>query len=97
MAIFRALSRRMFLSEIGRATIAVAIFGGLAACSDDDSALAGEDGSTTTPPKSSTSPASATSTTEPPPQATPGLEAVTWRRVSLGFVSAYVLAAAVRP
>ncbi len=92
MAIFRALSRRMFLSEIGRATIAVAIFGGLAACSDDDSALAGEDGSTTTPPKSSTSPASATSTTEPPPQATPGLEAVTWRRVSLGFVSAYVLA-----
>ncbi|TDI52504.1 MAG: MBL fold metallo-hydrolase [Acidobacteria bacterium] len=94
MAIFQALSRRMFLSEIGRATIAVAIFGGLAACGDDDSALAGEDGSTTAnpAPKSSTSPPSATSTTEPAPQATAGLEAVTWRRVSLGFVSAYVLA-----
>ena len=65
MAIFQALSRRMFLSEIGRATIAVAIFGGLAACSDDDSALADEDGPTTADPapKSSTSPPSATSTT----------------------------------
>ena len=105
MAIFRALSRRMFLSEIGRATIAVAILrGGLAACGDDDDpAAVGEQGSTSSPPGqgSSTSQApptattattATTSTTEPAPQTTAGLEAFTWRRVPLGNVSAYVLA-----
>ena len=103
----RGLSRRLFLSDLGRGTVAIAVLGvglGLGACDDDDD----EPGST--PPASTptpTSPAGATTpaatpTTEAAAPSTPAAgadaapdatgAAFEWRRVPLGIVSAYVLA-----
>jgi glyoxylase-like metal-dependent hydrolase (beta-lactamase superfamily II) len=98
----RGLSRRLFLSDLGRGTVAIAVLGvglGLGACDDDD-----EQGAT--PPASkpaATSPAAAAPpTTEAAATSTPASSADTapdatgaafeWRRVPLGIVSAYVLA-----
>lgn len=95
------LSRRAFLKDMGRGTLAVAILGvGVVACSSDS------EGSTSAPttaggPGTSTTGGSGTSTTrgdgtstttteaETPPAAT---GAVSWERVILGNVSAYLLA-----
>ena len=76
----REISRRAFVRDLGRGGLAVAVLGLTAlSCSDDESS-----GETTVAPTSQ--PAVAPSTTE-------GLLApVTWERVNLGFVSAYVLA-----
>jgi glyoxylase-like metal-dependent hydrolase (beta-lactamase superfamily II) len=79
------LSRRGFLYDLGRGTLALAVFG-LAACTDADGSP--DTVSTTTsagdPASTTTSPAEATST-QPS-------EAVSWQRVNLGFVSAYIVA-----
>lgn len=91
-------SRRMFLSDLGRGTFAVAMIG-VVACGGDDT----EGGSdaplrTPTPPASpfastatatpSAATATAAATQAPAATAATGVE---WRRVPLGIVSAYVL------
>jgi glyoxylase-like metal-dependent hydrolase (beta-lactamase superfamily II) len=102
----RPQTRRMFLSQLGRGTFAIAVLGvTAAACSDDaggdpftprvTDAAAGETTSSTAAAPATTTTSgvdtSATTTTAGAGTATAG-EAVTWERVSLGFVSAYVLA-----
>ena len=89
------MNRRTALRLLGQSTLAVTV---LAACSDGtapvSAVLTSADTSTTTPPPSSgpdATPSTATSTTaEAPPQPADG-EAITWQRVFLDFVSAYVL------
>jgi len=81
-------TRRAFLSRMGRGTVAVAVFGvGLAGCDDDGGELLR--------PRlpDATSGDDATATTQGGGTVTTvrAGEAVTWERVSLGFVSAYVL------
>jgi glyoxylase-like metal-dependent hydrolase (beta-lactamase superfamily II) len=91
----------MFLSRLGRGTFAVAVFGVTAAsCADSggDEAIApgrttsttSDDGAPTT--TTTTTTAAAPETTAAPATSTPQGAPVTWERVSLGFVSAYVLA-----
>jgi len=115
MAELHQLSRRMFLREFGRGTVAVALLGPtVIACSGD-----AVDGAVTAvpPAPTATDPSSTTvAGTEPPestagsdlPASAPEAETSTtgtdtappapaeselrWERVSLGFVSAYVLA-----
>ncbi len=81
------ISRRGFLYDLGRGTLALAVLG-LAACSDP-----GETPDTVATPTSSTgetNPTSPASQETTPPQA-PTAGAVAWHRVNLGFVSAYIL------
>lgn len=82
------LSRRMMLAELGKGTLAVAIFGvGVVACSSDGG---GEtSGATPSSDGSTSSSGDAVATTSTPDA--PALEPVTYQRVDLGFVSAYVL------
>ncbi len=92
------ISRRAFMMDLGKGTLAVAVFGLVAvACSSDDAdplattaaAAAGPD--PTQPP--TTSPATTSPvTTSPATTSPPGEAAVAWERVVLGSVSAYVLA-----
>ncbi len=78
------ISRRGFLYDLGRGTLALAVFG-LAACTEADGSpdtvstttSAGDPTSTTTRPEETTS-------TQPS-------QAVSWQRVNLGFVSAYIV------
>ena len=99
------LTRRTFLTHLGKGAVAVAVFGPVAvACGDSGSdpttttaAAATTAAATTSPP-----PTDPPATTAPPettaPQdtttttAAPAAGAGTWERVNLGFVSAYVLA-----
>ena len=81
-AVRHRLGRRRFLTDIGRGTLAVTIFGVTAiACSSDDS-----DDSDAGQPADSDAAADSSTTT-----ITPAGEPVSWHRVNLGFVSAYVL------
>ncbi len=95
------LDRRLFLGRLTRGTAAVAVLG-IVSCSNGDDAKdafsprlpdttgAGDRGSADT-----SGPTVAPTTAPTPTPATttaPGADAVTVRRVSLGFVSAYVLA-----
>lgn len=84
------VTRRMVLRDMGRAGLAVMVFG-VAACSEeptDEATPTSEPDSTSTSQRatstSATSPGSTSSTSEP----TTGHE---WHRVNLGFVSAYIL------
>ena len=98
----RRASRRIFLKDLGRGAVALAVVSLGAACSDDDDgnddAGAGAAGTpTATASRATSTPTQAEST--PAPSATPaasdggsGVAAVEWQQVSLGFVSAYVLA-----
>jgi glyoxylase-like metal-dependent hydrolase (beta-lactamase superfamily II) len=88
----------MFLSQIGRGTLAVAILGaGAAACADDPPGEALSPRLSTDTP--GTDPGAATTSTTPTPSTEPAAptttgavtEAVSWERVALGFVSAFVL------
>ncbi len=95
----RRLDRRTFLINLGRGTMAVAVLG-VAACGDDGAATtapaatsAGTTGATTTPTTQTpaTQPPQTTeapTTTAPIPTETGVLS---WERVDLGFVSAYIL------
>jgi glyoxylase-like metal-dependent hydrolase (beta-lactamase superfamily II) len=79
------MTRRTFLADLGRGTVALAVVG-IAGCAAESGASA-----STSPTPSSTaaggsSPGQAGS---PPTGSTSG--GVTWERVNLGFVSAYVL------
>ncbi|MGH9004730.1 MAG: MBL fold metallo-hydrolase, partial [Acidimicrobiia bacterium] len=78
------LTRRLFLWELGKGAVAVAILGAGLACGGDDESppeASGPDGGSepeTTEPESATEPA--------------GDGRLVWKRASLGSVSAYVLA-----
>jgi glyoxylase-like metal-dependent hydrolase (beta-lactamase superfamily II) len=77
------INRRTLLADLGRGAIAVAIFG-FAACGgddDEDAEEAGDAGTTSAP--------SGSGSTEAEPSS--GAEAVTYHRVDMDFVSAYVL------
>ncbi len=86
----RLITRRVAIKDMGKAGLALMVFG--AACSTEEGA-----GSTTTVPGSTTTNPPGTTTTthgkRPPPQ----LHRIAcplrtdWERVNLGFVSAYIL------
>ncbi len=77
------ISRRGFLYDLGKGTLALAVLG-LAACTDGDGSTDGP--STTGEPETTSSSASQATTTS---QADDGT--VAWERVNLGFVSAYIV------
>jgi glyoxylase-like metal-dependent hydrolase (beta-lactamase superfamily II) len=77
------INRRTLLADLGRGAIAVAIFGFAACGGDDDEAEDAGDAGTTSAPSGSESTA--------PPTGGQTSEAVTYHRVDLDFVSAYVL------
>lgn len=83
-----SISRRGFLYDLGRGTLALAVFG-IAACTD-----AGGTGETAATTTSTTTPEGSTTTTNAPetPATEPPGGPVTWQRVDLGFVSAYIVA-----
>ncbi len=86
----RRITRRAFVSDLGKGGLAVAVFGLTAlACSGDEAepttTTAGNAGPATT---TTTPPAATTAAPVTPPDST----GVVWERVNLGFVSAYVLA-----
>ncbi len=97
------LSRRLFLSELGKGTLAVAVLGtGVAACSsgtDSDGATgsssgsSGSDSSTEPDTNSTARPANAEGADdEEAGGEETGEDGLQWERVDFGFVSAYVLA-----
>ena len=86
----RLIDRRTFVTDLGRGAFAVTILG-IAACapatrSAGASASATPDGATSPPENGSSPPGSASASAS---AATGG--ALTWSRVNLGFVSAYLL------
>jgi glyoxylase-like metal-dependent hydrolase (beta-lactamase superfamily II) len=98
LTIHRLINRRMAIAEMGKAGLAIVVFG-TAACSNG-----GADATTTTPgptptttagpSTSSTAPGSATtqgSTSTGGPTSTTGAAATSYQRVNLQFVSAYIL------
>ncbi|HEX2369929.1 MAG TPA: MBL fold metallo-hydrolase [Acidimicrobiia bacterium] len=91
----RPLSRRLFLADLGKGGVAVLVLG-LVACSDTggggDITSGGVSASTgqASPPTATSQGTSAPDTT--PPSTTSTSSDLEWRQVSLGFVSAYVLA-----
>ena len=95
-----ALSRRTFLVHAGRGSIAIAVLG-VAACAPAASASpsrpSGSASATGSSPEPSPSTGSASasagssSAASPPSSAGPSGGGVTWQRVNLGFVSAYIL------
>lgn len=89
-----AISRRAFMLDLGKGTVAVAIFGlTVAACSSDESEPTTSAAATTTSPGDTPTTSATASTTPPTTSAPEGADdAVAWERVNLGFVSAYVLA-----
>ena len=70
------LNRRLFLWELGKGAVALAVLGAAAACGDDGEPSAGN----------------GTDETQPDAEAAGGSGELVWKRASLGFVSAYVLA-----
>lgn len=87
-------TRRLLLKDMGKAGLAVMVFG-VAACSSD--AVSGSTSTGATGPLSTTSPSSTAptveSTTSSPGTTTPVTtgEGHSWHRVDLGFVSAYIV------
>lgn len=92
----KPMSRRAFMMDLGRGSLAVAVFGVTAlACSSDEpaasSTTAGESLAPTTVPPTTAAPTTSAPTTQPPTTVADG-DPLSWERVNLGFVSAYVLA-----
>ena len=94
MDAWQPLDRRTFLADMGKGAFALAVVG-LAACgpgtvaSSAPTRASGEAaGSSRSPGSGGPTGATATGSSDPP--AAPD-DAVTWERVNLGFVSAYVL------
>lgn len=85
----RAISRRVALKDMGKAGLALMVFG--AACTDESgSVTTSDDQSTTTSPTTTTSLQETTSSTVGT-STTPGGIGTDWARVNMGFVSAYIL------
>jgi glyoxylase-like metal-dependent hydrolase (beta-lactamase superfamily II) len=93
MGSIHRVTRRTFLSEVGRGMFAIAILGtGVVACtttSGESSTTSG--GVASTGDSEPTTPAAETTTTEPASEGTAAAGAVGVTRVNLGNVSAYVL------
>ena len=90
----QTIDRRTFIADLGKGAFALAIVG-LAACSPSAQATARPSASAagSTPGASGSDPASASPTAagSPPGAVPPARDELTWQRVNLGFVSAYVL------
>lgn len=86
------MRRRAFLGEVGKGTVALAVFSPvvLAACGDDDSTGAAPTTTTTDPTTTDPTTTDAPSTDETSSE--PSAEPLQWARAALGNVSAYVLA-----
>jgi glyoxylase-like metal-dependent hydrolase (beta-lactamase superfamily II) len=90
------IDRRTFIADLGRGAFAIAVVS-LAACSPaalatarpSASAAASAPGST---PSDSPEPSPSSAAGSPPSGNPPARDGVTWQRVNLGFVSAYILA-----
>ena len=98
---FQPLDRRTFLADLGRGAFALAVVT-IAGCGPSGSATASASRAAATPSSGSGSPSPGASASDtpggsasdgPPPGSGSG-EGVTWERVNLGFVSAYILARA---
>ncbi len=87
------LTRRAFLTDLGRGAVALTIVG-IAGCAPSASGSSAA-GSSSTPRStggaSSTSAGSPEASSAPPSEPAGSAAAVTWERANLGFVSAYVL------
>ena len=86
------ITRRAFIRTIGKGSAAVALVG-VAGCTTEEptSTTLGAAVSTTAPASTSTSVADSSSTSTATTEVTePGMTSEEWRRVNLGFVSAYV-------
>lgn len=91
----RQWRRRAFLGEVGKGTMAFAVFAPafIAACSDDSSDSGAGSTSTTTSADAESGATTVPTTTEGTTPTSEGIPAqgLTWVRADLGFVSAYVL------
>jgi glyoxylase-like metal-dependent hydrolase (beta-lactamase superfamily II) len=96
MTTHRLINRRMAIAEMGKAGLAVVVFG-TAACSDGGSATttAPETSPTTTTGAGTSTTAPGSTTTASPTtsvaSSTPGAATTSYQRVNLQFVSAYIL------
>jgi glyoxylase-like metal-dependent hydrolase (beta-lactamase superfamily II) len=92
----QVIDRRTFIADLGRGAFALAVVG-LAACSPaalatarpSASAAASAPGSS---PSGGAEPSASSAAGSPPSGNPPAGDGVTWQRVNLGFVSAYILA-----
>ena len=87
------VSRRLFLADLGRGTVALAVLG-IAACTPGSRATGTAGGSAPGPsPAPSDGSPDPTGATSAPPSTAPSAAAggTAWERVDLGFVSAYIL------
>ncbi len=87
------LSRRLFLADLGRGTVALAVLG-IAACAPGSraSATASDGSSEASAAPGGGSPEASAASALPSAAASPAAGGgTTWERVNLGFVSAYVL------
>lgn len=98
MEAWQPLDRRTFLADMGKGAFVLAVFG-VAACAPSGAASPAASASTASrsmppsPAPGGSSGAGSTGSSEPPGSAPPSAAggAVTWERVNLGFVSAYIL------
>ncbi|MEX2252210.1 MAG: MBL fold metallo-hydrolase [Acidimicrobiia bacterium] len=85
MTAYRLFNRRMAIAEMGKAGLAIVVFGA-AACSNEATTLPGDStnpvDNSSSQPTTSTTPAEATTTV---------LVGSSFQRIDLGFVSAYIL------
>ena len=86
------MSRRLFLAELGRGTVAIAVVG-IAGCAPSGSEASG-DAPRAAHPRDAPTASSGVSRRRRRMRRPPAGDGVTWERVNLGFVSAYVLARA---
>ncbi len=90
------IGRRQFLTDLGGGAFAIAVLGGVAACSSGDDADVATDATDAT---DAADPEATDAATAPPPTPAPEASGVAqtdgsalrWAQVGLGFVSAYVL------
>lgn len=95
MRAIQPLTRRLFLRQFGKTSLAIAVLG-LSACTaaGDDTETTRTDPAPTAPrPEPSTTPPPSSTTSVPPTTTAPADPGtgVDYRRVNLGFVSAYIL------
>ena len=91
------IDRRTFIADLGRGAFALAVVS-LAACAPAaqatarPSAFAAASASTGSSPSGGPEPSASSAAGSPPSGNSPARDGVTWQRVNLGFVSAYILA-----
>jgi glyoxylase-like metal-dependent hydrolase (beta-lactamase superfamily II) len=98
VAATRRYNRRLFLTHAGRASVGLMVAGLTTACATDgadevaDSAASTAGAAPVAPdPSAAAATAASPATSTAPKQSEPGSVAFDWRRIDLGFVSAYVL------